>query len=78
VDIESGDGREFFATTRATAVIGDEVTLYLADSAEMVSVRVRVVESRRHVVNGDVHHHVRLARLDETVAPSGAGLGETD
>jgi len=77
-DIESGNGREFVMTTRAAALVGEDVTLYLADAAEMVSVRARVVESQRHVVNGAVHHRVRLARLDETPAPRGSNRGASD
>lgn len=73
VDLESGDGREFFITTGAAAAVGEEVTLYLADETETVLIRARVVESRLHIVNGDVRHRVRLARLLEMPAPTVAG-----
>jgi hypothetical protein len=77
VDLESGDGREFFITTRAAAEAGEEVTLYLADAEEHVSVRARVVESRLHMVNGEVCHQIRLARLDET-PPDAAVVASTE
>jgi hypothetical protein len=77
-DIESDNGREFVMTTRATALVGEDVTLYLADAAEIVSVRARVVESQRHVKNGAVYQRVRLARLDETPAPGGSNRAASD
>jgi hypothetical protein len=77
VDFESGDGHELVITARAAATEGEEVTLHLADATEAVSVRARVVESRLHMVNGEVCHQIRLARLDETT-PDGAVVASTE
>ncbi len=69
-------GREFVMATRAAAAVGEVVTLHLADAAEMVSVRARVVECRPYIVNGDVHYQVRVARIDEAPADTESGASD--
>jgi hypothetical protein len=76
VDIESSRGREFVMKTRAAAAVGEVVALHLADAAEMVSVRARVVECRPYIVNGDVHYRVRVTRIDETPAVTQSGASD--
>ena len=49
-------------------VVGEEVTLYLADATQTVAIRARVVESRLDAVKGDALQQVRLARLEGTSA----------
>jgi hypothetical protein len=74
VDMGRSEDRELVITAKTAATAGEEVTLYLADETGTVSIRGRVIESRRQVVNGDVRHQVRLERLDKTPAPRGAGV----
>jgi hypothetical protein len=74
VVMESGDGGQFVITSRTAPVVGHEATLHVADAAGAWSIRVRVVESRLHVVKGEMRHRVRLACLEEGPAPDAEGL----
>jgi hypothetical protein len=78
VDLEWSDDREFVITTRTAAAAGGEVTLHLSGETETVSVRGRVIESRLVVLDGDVRHQVRVARLDGKPAPAGAAAPGTE
>ena len=68
VEVEFDDGRDLVITTRAATVVGEEVTLYLADATQTMAIRARVVESRLDAVKGDALRQVRLARLEGTGA----------
>ncbi len=65
------DDRELLVMTHTAAVVGEELTVRLAGQAKSEWIRGRVVETRLVVVNRDVRHRVRVARLDEKPAPKG-------
>jgi hypothetical protein len=51
---------ELAVLSDAAGVIGEELTLALVNGAGERELRVKVVDSRPHLVNGAVRHRVRL------------------
>ncbi len=48
---------------QAPGVIGEQLTLDLAGAGQLVTLKVRVEESRPVILDGSVRHRVRLAVL---------------
>jgi hypothetical protein len=76
VAMESEDGGELVITSRTAPVVGHEAIVHVAGATGTRSIQVRVIESRLHVVEGDVRHRVRLERLEAGSAPDAEGLVE--
>jgi hypothetical protein len=68
-EVERIDDRELVVMTHTAAVVGEELTVRLASQAKTEWIRGRVIETRLVVVNRDVRHRVRVARLDVKPAP---------
>ena len=63
VQPEATDSQEMFVISDAAAVIGEVVTLALVSSNGERELRVQIVDSRPHVVDGVMRHRVRLKIL---------------
>lgn len=59
-----GIGRELSVVSDEPGVLHEEMTLGLASPGGRVDLRVRVLESQPHVVDGIVRHRLRLLMLD--------------
>lgn len=62
---------EFVTVSTAPAVVGEVMSLDLMAEGNNVSLRVRVLECRPVVVNGNVRHEIRLGVESVTLLPAG-------
>jgi PilZ domain len=59
---------ELRAFSQAPGVIGEEMSLVLAASVGSITLRVQVLDSRPVIIDGALHHRVRLGILWETAS----------
>ena len=55
------NGDELLAISHAAAIAGEEMSLGLVGAGGTLDLRVRVLESRPVIIDGNVRHRVRLA-----------------
>ena len=60
---------EIFVVSDAAAVVGEVLTLALVSSDGEMEFRVRVAESRPHLIDGAMRHRLRLEVITATSLP---------
>ena len=65
VTVQRADRDEFLVIGRAAGVVGEVLTIELADGTERSGARVQVVDSVPVIVDGSVRHRLRLRRVPE-------------
>ena len=77
VVVNRSTGDELLAISHNAAVAGEEMSLGLVAAGGSLDLRVRVLESRPVIIDGNVRHRIRLALVQTDVAvepPNAAAL----
>ena len=74
VVVNRSTGDELLAISHNAAIAGEEMSLGLVAAGASLDLRVRVLESRPVIIDGNVRHRIRLAvvPMEASVAPSEA------
>ncbi len=67
VHVQAGTDGHLTALAHTPGVVGEELRLDLAGGSRVLTLRVRVVESRPVILSGGLRHQVRLQVLGENV-----------
>ena len=70
VTVQDTQENELLVIGREAGVVGDELTLEVADTESAVRASVRVVESLPIIINGAVRHRLRLRRVHGSSSPA--------
>ena len=66
VTVQRAERDEFLVVGRTAGVVGEVLTIELAEGEGSINGRAQVVESVPVIVDGSVRHRLRLRRLPET------------
>ena len=73
VIVQADPGGGLITIGQAPGVIGEQMTLDVAGAGQVVTLKVRVQESRPVILDGNVRHRVRLEVLERSRRPEVAG-----
>jgi hypothetical protein len=80
VVVDRTDRNELLAVSHVPGIAGEEMTLDLIGGGVVITLQVKVIESRPVIVDGSVRHRVRLDILDpvQVQVPSPAVVDRAD
>ena len=73
VIVQEDSGGGLIAIGQTPGVIGEQMTLDVSGAGDVVTLKVRVQESRPVILDGHVRHRVRLEVLERSRRPETSG-----